>query len=525
MAVVKIFYINKVSYNRSYNINLIQIYDNYQLRRNAATSYRFSNSSFFWSTVFNDRFDSDELKIDNKDLSEVKREDLPDDDYQALILLMIGYPESSIAQCLEQVGLIAEHQRIASAAAAMGRLDVLNWLKEEEPDLIAKLKEWKNEPFNLASTYDQLDTLEWFKEQATPDELRNMIRAEDYTGFTYAAIKGHLGILDWYKKQMPDELMDMIRVKNYRSFYHSAQRDCLNSLNWFKEEVQKAAPEDFMRMIEAENYYCFQSAAEYGHVDILEWHYNEAPQALINMLRAENYRSFAMAAENGHLDVLKWLKETASEDEFQAMLQYDDFYAFHFASLNNHLETANWLLSNPPCFAYTEQFENEYGNYVDPFIADTLVVLHQESAASQNSGALFDIDDPERARLCFYLIRNMIRRDDRTFDEELRFLLNIPAVRALAHQEITQGYSNELLRFALLIDNQVAVNLLRTIDAVRQLAIENNNYPDDRIDLRRLAEDRESSMTALTTAESSKLEEVIKRYQPMVEQAGIETII
>ncbi len=76
--------------------------------------------------------------------------------------------------------------------------------------------------------------------------------------------------------------------------------------------------------------------------------------------------------------------------------------------------------------------------------------------------------------------------------------------------------------------NQVAASLLLTIEAVRRLAEENNFYRDERIngvDLQQLAQDRESSMVALTEGEAKQLKEVTTRYQPMIETAGIEAIM
>ena len=66
-----------------------------------------------------------------------------------------------------------------------------------------------------------------------------------------------------------------------------------------------------------------------------------------------------------------------------------------------------------------------------------------------------------------------------------------------------------------------------TIEPVRRLAEDHDFYrreQENGIDLRQLAEDRESSMTALTEGERKTLESAIAHYQPMIKTAGIEVI-
>jgi hypothetical protein len=100
------------------------------------------------------------------------------------------------------------------------------------------------------------------------------------------------------------------------------------------------------------------------------------------------------------------------------------------------------------------------------FIVQQWVFLHE----------VFNITDPEQAKICFYLMRNLVRRNDRALDDDLRFLLSIPAVKALAHQEVTPGRPNELIRFALTTNNQEAASILLTIPAVRELAEQHDYY-------------------------------------------------
>ena len=74
------------------------------------------------------------------------------------------------------------------------------------------------------------------------------------------------------------------------------------------------------------------------------------------------------------------------------------------------------------------------------------------------------------------MLRNLIRRNDATLQDDIRFLLDIPAVKALVHTAVTANQPNELIRLALTTGNQNAAALLLTIPDVRTLAEQNNFY-------------------------------------------------
>jgi hypothetical protein len=95
-----------------------------------------------------------------------------------------------------------------------------------------------------------------------------------------------------------------------------------------------------------------------------------------------------------------------------------------------------------------------------------------------NPEAIFDITE-KQATNYFYIIRNLIRRNDEALSDDIRFLLEIPAVKALVHTDVTPGEENELLRLALSVENQNAAEILLTIPAVRALAQQNDYYREE----------------------------------------------
>ncbi|MBA2655956.1 MAG: ankyrin repeat domain-containing protein [Tatlockia sp.] len=409
-------------------------------------------------------------------------------------------------------------------ASYNGQIDAIKWFKEQAPsEWLAMVKAENYSAFRGASEDGHLDIIKFFSEHA-PNELKEMIKAVDFFAFRRASKNGHLDTIKFIKDQAPDEWMAMVKANNYDGFREASQNGHLDTLKFLREQT----PNEWIAMVKADNYYGFRIASEKGYLDILKMFKEQAPSEWIAMVKEDDYVSFLKASKNGHLDILKWFKEQAP-NEYVAMVKTQDYGAFNIA-YPKHKDTLKWLLLQPQCFAYAEPHVREFSHLVNPVVADILSTLHQESEAFsiQAPNGVFNIEDAERAQLGFYIIRNLIRRNDRAFDDELRFLLAIPAVKSLVHQEVTAGRPNELLRLAMDEGNQLAASLLLAILAVRYLADQNNFYQEERrngVDLRQLANDDESSMVALTEGEAKRLHQVTARYQPMIQKAGVNAII
>ena len=202
------------------------------------------------------------------------------------------------------------------------------------------------------------------------------------------------------------------------------------------------------------------------------------------MIKAGDYLAFLWAAKQGHLKVLEWLEERAPA-EHQAMVGANNYEAFRLATLNNHVAIVQHLLCFPGVFSYAERDEREYGaTYVHPFIQEKLATLRAQRQAleTRDPHAVFNIINKEETYLCFYMIRNVIRRNDPALLDDLRFLMDIPSVKMLLHASAPDNEPNELLRLALIVRNQDAVNLLLNVPAVRELAEVNNLDVTERFD-------------------------------------------
>jgi hypothetical protein len=247
-----------------------------------------------------------------------------------------------------------------------------------------------------------------------------------------------------------------------------------------------------------------------------------------DIIKARGYEAFHLAVENGHLAVIERLMALAPS-EVQAMVGASSYAAFRWADENSHLEVVQRLLRFPIQFAYAEKHMNDHGEAVTSFMHEELTSLRNLKTVfeTDHPEGVFNLEDPEQARLCFYMLRNLIRRNDAALQDDMLFLMDIPSVRALLHIAVTpppHERENELLRLAYHVGNRTAAGLLLDIPAVSERAEAANFYRDERqggFDLRQLALDRESSMTALTEGEQKRLEAVTEKYKPLLQSKTV----
>src|SRR3990167_6149803 len=180
-------------------------------------------------------------------------------------------------------------------------------------------------------------------------------------------------------------------------------------LNFFDALLSPYPNVQLQEMIAADNYYAFRSAARNGHLAIINHLMEKAPNAVQDMIAADNYYAFRFAARNGHLAIINRLMEIAP-DAVQAMIAANNYYAFRYAAQNGHLAIINRLLSYPTVLAYAEQHVQEYSSLVTPFIDQHLATIRAAKATFEaaNPNAVFDVLDPEQAKLLYYMLRNLI---------------------------------------------------------------------------------------------------------------------
>src|SRR3990167_8070941 len=318
-----------------------------------------------------------------------------------------------------------------------------------------------------------------------------------------------------------------------------------------------------------DNYAAIRNAALNGHTETikyLESHLSAEEQK--SAVKAGDYAAIRYAASNGHTETIKYLESHLSAEEIKAAVSADDYGAIRNAAQDDHTETIKYLESHlsseeqkeavmahnyaviqnaaynvdtatfrhfltiDTVLAYAEAHVSEYGRFVNPYISERIADLRMMklNAEANNPQVVFDVGE-EEARCIFYMIRNLIRRganNPHMMHDDIVFLLEIPAVKALAGAEVNGVESNELLRLALSLNNRDAAEILLTIPRVRELAEANDYYAGERrgeLDLRALARNRESAMTGLTQGEQRRLTAVNEKYKDILANAGINNLI
>jgi len=443
----------------------------------------------------------------------------------ATMELLLGYLDSSNKQ-----------QVIAAAfqsASGKGHLPAMQWL-------IQHLNEQTNkstllaQAFGSAAWQGHLPAMQWLVEQADLDTRLNMIRKDNYAVFQNAAKQGRLSTLKWLMKQLddPTEQQAMLKANDYEAFREAGYGQ-LTVLKWLMQQLSD--PNEQQVMLKARHYEaCKHASWGGGYHDIVEWFMDNLPDNGQAMIKEHDYEIFKGAVRDGHLSIMKLLlKHTDERDQRKMVI---DAYKTATTERENNKAETDYLLSFPSLLTHIEENIQSYeahtqeygGRYIPLFVNKQLQSLRSQKnfLETNNAHAVFDVD-VNQARVCFYMLRNLIRRNSDELRDDILFLLNIPAVKALVHTEVTRGRPNELLRLALLTENRGAADILLAIPAVRELAVAHNYYRDEmrgQLDLRALARDRESSMRGLSKIEQKRLDKALERYQPVMTEQGVESL-
>ncbi len=411
-------------------------------------------------------------------------------------------------------------------AAIGGHLPVLNRLVELAPSLVSLMIAANDySAFQGAARDGHLPVLNLLVALA-PDLVSLMIEANDYSAFQQAASDGHLPVLNRLIELAPELVSLMIAANDYSAFQWAARNGHLPVLN----RLIELAPDLVSLMIAANDYYAFQGAASRGHLPVLDRLVGLAPDLVSRMIEANSYAAFQGAADAGYLSILNRLMELAP-DEVSVMIEENLYAAFSSLARHHMDDIVNRALCDPCAFAHAEMHQEEYGErYVNPFIRSELTALRalKTAVALENRNAVFNIADETRATRCFYIIRNLIRRNYPASLDDMCFLLAIPAVQALAHTPVTNNVPNELLRLALTMGHQEAAAALLAMPAVHTLAAQHQFYHQEvggQLDLSALARNQESSMRALSKSEQQRLQAATSRYEPLIRAAGVDNIM
>ena len=409
--------------------------------------------------------------------------------------------------------------------------DNLSLMQADESNLMEQM-----EALHTYFPYDDDKQMAWISIALSHPALSAslLVTMGEQLGLSHASLLravcaiGAVNVAECLKERYAEErgmLREIIVDNKHAGFRLAVSQNQRPMMEWVMANV----PREVRFMICTEHYGACRAAVAWGELALMQRMMSFLDDTDVEfMLKDRSYVLYTLAAEHGHLEMLRYLEELVvrvSPNKFGRMVRADNFSAFRYAARNNHLQVVNYLLQSGASFPYAEEHEREYGEgYVYPFITEQLRVLRVQKIALQQTdpNAVFNITVGP-AKLCFYFLRSLIRRCDDALLDDIRFLLDIPAVKALVHTS-----ENELLRLALAEGNEAASALLLNIPVVSELAEDHDYYRDEiehGLGIETLIRDRESSMRGLTVGEARRLEAVIARYQPVLREMGVPQVM
>ncbi|GEM_PF-3293480 len=403
-------------------------------------------------------------------------------------------------------------------AASNGHLKVIQELARLAPTRVQDMIEAESfGAFREAASSGHLGVIQELARLAPTRRVREMIEAWSFWAFRKAARNGHLEVMKELMRLAPTCVQRMITAESFGAFREAAENGHLGVMN----ELMRLAPTCVQDMIAAESFGAFRAAAMNGHLGVVSELAHLAPTRVQEMIAARSFCAFEGAAMNGHLEVVSELARLAPT-RVQEMIASGYFEALRSVVLNEHTSLINKLLTFPSALAHAEMHQDEYGQYVRPFIEKKLEHFRRRHAAGHPSLVITQ----QEATSCFFMLRHLMRETPSSADslEKIDFLMAIPAVKSLLHRAINQGMENELLRNALRLNNRVLVERLLAVPAVNELARRNNLYPAEthgNLNLQELSDNAESSMMALSGLEEKMLKRLEAKYKPAIDKKGV----
>ncbi len=425
--------------------------------------------------------------------------------------------------------------------------------------------------FYLAAQNGHLPIIQCLVSWLIPEYVPKMLGRNKCEAFREAMLEGHIAVIE-YLLHFPSVLSSMgMHPHAYQERTMAFATERLGALKNKQRVFERAYPHSVFDIENAnestEYFYILTYLIRCNDVSLIDeilW-LLRIP-SIRALMEGANHDTFCVLVSNPHLSVIKSLVPILPSDKVAEMIAMDGYAAFHYtknpgvlnylieqlperarehitSACNEHMnalfeystresrkDIINDLLKFPFVFAYAESHVYEYEYYTAPFVTEKLLALRNAQAAFEENypNGVFTIEDGNEATLYFYIIRSLIRRNAPSLLEELRGMINIPSVKVLLHKAVTPRQENELLRLALARGHSEVAQLLFTVPAVNTLAAQHNYYQEELrngVDARALAEDRESSMRALSTGEQKRLQRAIDHYEPQLKALTTRNII
>lgn len=390
------------------------------------------------------------------------------------------------------------------------------------------------EPFVKACEGGHTKMALWLLTLATNnDEEMNLYVSAFTEAFLHSCAGGHLETARWLLRlsNMGINIAKTIQPDITSAFTAACSNGQLKTANWLFSLADVFG--ERRSIIEAITHKTFSDSCFHGQEAIAHWLHEVAVTMRIEleMLRSDNYGAFENACLTGRLNIAQWLLSlTASEHERSAML---DFAHLDLSIIyrNRNYEMFIWLIEESTALFAQAESDNYFDDsLLESYLLRTVrdIPLSHVNLTRHQQNEFFDIEDSPHAIRIYYILRWFIRSNNRAHDNDIAFLLNIPAIKFMAQQTIDDNGANELYALAISVGNHHAVNQLLHIHEINQLVSQNTTRMTQTLDMPRLTnltDNPESSMVSLSASESDMLRVIKNHYSPTIQRVNTANVL
>ncbi|MCE0722000.1 hypothetical protein [Legionella resiliens] len=371
------------------------------------------------------------------------------------VCIALGHPEATSEELWKIGGtLTVSDEDMLFLASAIGNLSLVKAItsKFHLDKLLVMFSYHAYKPFRSTAANGHLAILKHFEDL---EDKRSRSVKRDYDIYSWAlkeaAENGQIETFRYLEKKAfyPKFTFFEYMAYFFQFIFDNLRLSLTFSLPYLPYQMEEKRKRDYYSE-------SFELAAIKGHLNLLIHIKEQQPS-----LRVDNkYHTYYQAAINGHLDVLQFMDKQAPQ-LVENLIKVDGHLTFMLlckASENGHIKVINHLLTHPEFFKFADDALT-FHEYTSPFVVHKLADLKAARRALKkiNPHAIFDLTEAHEIKSCFYIICNLIRRDDHRLNDDLCFLLRIPAVKTLVDTAATSNQPNKLLQLAIKKFNQLTV--------------------------------------------------------------------
>jgi ribosomal protein L19E len=462
----------------------------------------------------------------------------------------------------------SEHYEIFIRSARLGKIEIIHYfecyLSEVEKTALVKNKDYKI--IREAAVFNQIEVIKHFNQYLKEDEKKEVFQSRNCSVFREILRSGKVvnikGFLPYVTEAQKKEAIkfdnydviiepllngqretvlylmvdltevdrkEVVNVIFYNAVLYGAEIDETERIKYFETYLTESEKKE---AVTRHDYEAFRLAVKNNSIHTMIHFENYlTTHEKKEVVTAKNYSLVSNAITGKSIEVYKRLEIYLTGSEKKALFTAQNSAVIRRLISYGKIDMLKYLLSSMPMvLSYLEMHDHEYGNrYVYPFVAESIASLKQRETEFEkdNPDVVFDIEDVTQVEICFYMIRNLIRRGAENNQlfllKDIRFLLSIPSVRALAHERVNQGEPNELERLASTIGNYRALAILIQLPEVKHQSSQNNFFQAEaqgELNLSRLPTNTELSMGYLSNFERKAVENIKSYYKIQIDAMG-----